>query len=396
MAAATHRPKILWVMEPLIGGTLQHLECFLAHTDPADFEVHLAVSVARDPSVRARFDVWRGAGWTVHEVTMVRSPSPVRDAAALLKLWRLCRRERFDLVHTHCAKAGFLGRLAARLTGTPAVHTPHVFPFDRGGGRLAEGVYSWLERRAGCWTDRVVLLSRYQFWQLEHRRIMAVERTEVIPNGVDTDAFGPTDRGPARGRLGLSPDLFVVLAAGRLCRQKGFDILVDAAAEMASQPPGFVILIAGAGEDERALRAHIESKCLGRTVKVVGKQDSLTDYYEACNLVAMPSRYEGCPYVLLEAMASGRPVACAAVSGMDEFVRDGETGYVLGEAEGAAWAAVLGRAAGQRAELDRMGAAARRGFRPEWEAGHSVSRLHDVYAQVLREQAEEERSPGEA
>jgi glycosyltransferase involved in cell wall biosynthesis len=396
MAAAKARPKILWVMEPLIGGTLQHLECFLAHTNPGQFEVHLAVSAERDPSVRARFAAWREAGRMVHEVPMVRSPSPARDAVALARLLRLCRRERFDLVHTHAAKAGFLGRLAARLTGTPAVHTPHVFPFDRGGQPLADALYVRLERLAGRWTDRIVLLSYYQMAQLERRRIMPAARAEVVPNGVDAGALVPADRTEARMHLGLPADAFVVLAAGRLCRQKGFDLLVDAAAMAGAGEGGLLILIAGTGEDETALRAKVASSGLQAVVRMMGQVEDLGDHYAAADLVALPSRYEGCPYVLLEAMACGRPVACADVSGMGEFVRDGETGFLVPAGDPAAWAERLRSAAQDREGLARLGAAARASLRPEWQAARAAARLHELYGRVLAGTQEEERSPGGA
>ena len=176
------RPKVLIAMEPLVGGTLRHLSQFLEYTDPAEFDVHLAVSALRAPQVRSQFGPWQAQGWTVHEIPMCRELSPHRDALALRRLVELCRRERFDLVHTHSAKAGFLGRAAARLTGAATVHTPHVFPFGRGGTVRAEVLYLALEKLAGRWTDRLVLLSNYQANQVARYRLLPPERVVVIPN----------------------------------------------------------------------------------------------------------------------------------------------------------------------------------------------------------------------
>lgn len=377
------RPKVLIAMEPLQGGALNHLECLLAHTDPAEFEVHLAVSPRRDPSVRARFEAWRAAGCSVHEMRMRREISPLRDAAAFARLLALCRRERFDIVHSHCAKAGFLGRLAGRLSGAATVHTPHVFPFGRGGPPGPEALYLALERRAGRWTDRLILLSRYQQNVVLRHNLLPLERTALVPNGIVRERFQCLDRAAAREDLGLAPDEPVALAAGRLCEQKGQDVLLDAVAILKRQGVKARVLMVGSGPSEAVLAGRIRREGLADLVAMRGAVRDIRPYYAACDLVLVPSRFEGMPYVLLEAKAAGRAVAASLVCGMEQFIRQGEDGALVQPGNPEAWAQLLAQLAADARRFGEAGRRAAAGFRTEWRAGVSAGRVHAVYRELL-------------
>lgn len=377
------RPKVLIAMEAVVAGTLRHIEYLLAYTDPAEFDLHLAVSAERDPAARERFDDWRRAGRHVHEIPMCREIAPYRDAAAFGRLLALCRRERFDIVHTHCAKAGFLGRPAARISGAKTVHTPHVFPFGRGGGAAAECLYVGLERLAARWTDRIVLLSRYQLNQLLQHGLMPPERAVIIANGIEPDRYRGLNKADARKALGLGRRDPVALAVGRLCRQKGQDVLLEAAAMLREAGTALRVLMVGSGPWEARLRERVERERLGSLVTMVGEAVDLRPYYAACDLVVMPSRFEGMPYVILEAKAAGRPVAVSLVSGMGEFVRHGWDGFLIPPGNAEALARVLRRLAHDRRAFSRAGRRARAGFGPDWVARRSVKGLHGVYRSLL-------------
>jgi len=378
-AGESSRLRVLVAMEPLVGGTLQHIEHLLAHTPPDEFELHLAVSAERDPSARRRFEDWRRSGWRVHEVPMRRAISPVRDLCCLLKLWALCRSEKFDLVHTHSSKAGFLGRLAAGLSGIPVVHTPHVFPFGRGaGGRR----FLALEKLVARWTDRMVLLSDYQVNLVHRHRLLPADRVTRIPNGVDAGRLSRPGRARARAELGLEPGVPLVLFIGRLCEQKGLDVLLDAAGRLAREGDAARFLIVGDGPLGAWLEQAVARRRLGATVRPWGATDRAGVFYAACDLVVCPSRFEGMPYVILEAKAAARPTAMSLVSGMEEFVRHGWDGYLFPPESGEALAAVLRGLDGRRAELDEMGVRGREGLGPEWDARRAVRALHGVYRQV--------------
>jgi len=373
--------KVLICMEPLIGGTLRHMEHIVAHTPTDVCEVHMAVSAERDKRVYARFAEWEAAGCTIHEVPMVRTVrTPWRDLRALRHLKRVMKDVRPDVVHTHVSKAGFLGRLAASRCGVPTLHTPHGFPFRRGRWHPH---YLHLERLAARWTSHYIALSRYQVNQVLHHRLAPAGCVTLLPNGVDDDEFGGITREEARRELFLEPDVPVVLCIGRLCFQKGQDVMLDAAGILAATGDPVQFLIVGGGDWEPMLSRRIAAEGLRDTVMLAGPTSRPEQSYAACDIVAVPSRYEGIPYVVLEAQASGRAVAASLVSGMEEVVSHGRDGYLVAPENGEALAGVLSGLAGRRAALDAMGQRGR--ARTRLSPAQSVTVLNAVWARVAGE-----------
>jgi glycosyltransferase involved in cell wall biosynthesis len=381
--------KVLVCMEPLVGGSLRHLEHIVAHTPLDAHEVHLAVSAERDKGIYPQLAEWEDAGFTIHEVPMVRTiRTPWRDWRALRRLTRLMKDLQPDVVHTHVAKAGFLGRLAAHRCGIPTMHTPHGFPFRRG-RRFPH--YLMLQRVAARWTDHYVLLCDYQVHQVLRHRMAPVERTTVIPNGVDETVFGQMSRSEARRELGLDQDAPIVLCLGRLSplKDKGQDVLLDAAAILAREGEPTQFLIVGGGAWEPELSQRILSEGLRDTVELTGPTSRPELYYTACDVVAMPSRFEAFPYVILEGQASGRAIVSSLVSGMAEMVSHGEDGYLVAPESGEALAAALRGLAGRRAALDAMGQRGR--ARKRLSPAECVHAINALWARVASEKKRRKR-----
>ena len=370
------RIKLLLTMEPLLGGTLRHLKMILRALPTDEFDVHLAVSHQRNPHARDLYESWRRTGFTVHDLPMGRELSPRRDLAALARLVGLCGRERFDIVHTHSAKAGFLGRFAGHVNCAVTIHTPHVPPFARWPD---DREYLPLERLAACWTSRFIALSKYQADLLRGYDLAPDRRIIRLPNAVDAAETPNMARDKARRKLGLPREAPVVLGVGRLCEQKGFDVLVETARLLArvGDPGHYAIL--GDGPEERSLRMQISAAGLEDRFDLPGHVDDVDAWYAACDVVVMPSRWEGMPYVLLEAKAAGRPTVISKVSGMEEFVCNGEDGLLVPSANPQALAHALSGLADRRAELDTMGRCARQGMRPEWKREHFEAAIRDIY-----------------
>jgi glycosyltransferase involved in cell wall biosynthesis len=370
------RIKLLLAMEPLAGGTLRHLQMILEALPRTDFDVHLAVSRSRNEQAPALYTAWRDGGCTVYDLPMVRGLKPWSDVLALLRLRSLCRRESFDVVHTHSAKAGFLGRMAARGTNATVVHTPHVFPFDR---KSRDRSYLPLERLAARWTDRFLVLSRYQALQVARYGLARPENVTMLPNAVCTGSFGQAGRREARGVLGLAPDPLLVVGVGRLAEQKGFDVLVDAARMVAGRTPSVQFAILGSGERGSGLRRQVDEAGLAGQVMLPGHVQDVATWYAAADLVALPSRWEGLPYVLLEAKAAARPAVVSLVSGMEEFVTHGRDGFLVAPQDPAALADLIAGLPDRRTELQAMGRRARQGMRPEWTQEHFSSSIREIY-----------------
>ncbi|MBS3764440.1 MAG: glycosyltransferase [Planctomycetes bacterium] len=374
--------KILIAMEGVLGGTLRHLDYLLRHADPEEFEIHLAVSAHRAPHVRADFHRWSEYGWKVHEIPMRREPHPSIDFQTLRHVVSLCHEHRFDVVHTHCAKAGFIGRLAARCCGSPTIHTPHVFPFSHVGKGLERSAYLGLERLAARWTDRFVVLSKYQKNLLIDSMPVDPARAELIPNGLLPDEWlGPGQR-EARKTLGLPLDGPLALFAGRFRPQKGPDILLGAAEKMRRAREEMKIAMVGEGPMENWIRSEIRSRGLVERILFRGYSDRMPLYYAASDVVVMPSRAEGMPYVLLEAKAAGRPTIATLVTGMEEFIEHGEDGFLIPPEHPGALASTLQNLLSSPERLRTAGEAARSGFRRCWEAPAAARAVFELYREL--------------
>ena len=264
--------------------------------------------------------------------SLVREPSPVRDLQASLALMRMFRRRRPDLVHTHTSKAGFVGRLAARVARVPAiVHTPHGHVFYGYYGAGPTAVFVLLERIAARWTDRIIVLTERGAEEHLARGVGRPPQYVAIPSGVDTDRLRARAPGReiARRRLGLPVDAAVVVGVGRLVPVKGFDMLVASLPKVRAAVPSLRVLVVGDGPDRPALEALARSLGVADVLLVTGTQGDVIPYIAAADVLVAPSRNEGMGRVLIEAMALGVPVIGSRVGGIPSVLAGGEFGSLV-------------------------------------------------------------------
>ena len=266
----------------------------------------------------------------------LRAPiAPRSDLLALGRLEALFRARDFDVVHTHCAKAGTVGRLAARRAGVPrVVHTYHGFPFHQFQSPARRAAYIAIERRLGRITDIALCVGAGVAAEAVRRELVAPDRVRTI--GVTVDGPGrlsaiaraglPEARLRARQTLGLSPDAAVVGAVGRLTYQKAPEDFMAALQRLGR--PGVVGVWVGGGElaGRLARRASTRSPV---PIVWAGERTDVLDVLPAFDVFALPSRYEGLPTAIVEAMISGVPVVATAVNAVPDLVVPGETGLLV-------------------------------------------------------------------
>lgn len=369
---------VLQVLEATEGGTRRHLRDLVGALDPAAFRCVLAVSCRRDPDFQSDLAAWRARGLEVTELAMRRGVSPFADLAALTGLVRCVRRVRPDLIHAHSAKAGALARAAGALCRVPVVYTPHAFPFlMKEGGPRRRAFYRRVERLARRGTATVIAVSRE-----EEAAALALgyarERVALIPNGVaPCEAGAVIVRDTAALRVGF---------LGRLTRQKGPDLLLDAMQEVVVHLPHVRVVIYGDGPMAAPLRARAELGPLAGHVRFAGPsaQPDAVSLLRGVDVAVVPSRWEGCPYVVLEAFQAGVPVAAAAVGGVVDLIRHGENGLCVPpedpEALGDALLTLL-RDAVLRRKLAEQG----RATLADLTLAQMVSRVEQVYRGVCGE-----------
>lgn len=297
---------------------------------------------------------------------------------------RLIRRTGPDLVHAHSAKAGLAARLALR-GRVPTVYQPHAWSFDAVGGTTARLALRW-ERLAARWTDRVLCVSEDE--RLHGLRAGVRARWAVVRNGVDTGRFRPADDSArARAALpaldGVPPGAPLAVCVGRLCRQKGQDVLLRAWPEVTARVPDAWLVLVGDGPQRRELGAAAPGRVL-----FAGAADDTVPWYAAADVVVLPSRWEGMALVPLEAMACGRPVVLTEVTGAAESLPPDRAGHCLVPPEhpGALARALVALLADPRLRHD-LGRQAREHVLTAYDVRRTTAETARLYGEVLAERS---------
>jgi glycosyltransferase involved in cell wall biosynthesis len=323
-----------------------------------------------------------------------RRISIVSDARAFMAVLRAIFRERPDVVHTHTAKAGTLGRVAAALFNATRrrqrrcliVHTFH--------GHVLHGYFSpavsaavrAAEKLLGRLSDRVVTIAPSQHTELVERfGVIPPDRAVVIPLGLDLEplfAIGQASADP-RAALGIPPESIVVGFVGRMVPIKDLPLLLKAFREAARIEPRLQLVLAGDGP----LRPALESTCpneLRDRVRFVGWTSDLPRFYAVVDMVALSSLNEGTPVALIEAMAAAKPVVATRVGGVADVVQDGVTGLLVTSGDAGDLARAMLRLAAAPAERLAMGAAGRRAAH-RFSHQRLVEDVDSLYRSGLRE-----------
>jgi len=378
--------RVLHVITRLtLGGAAENTLASMVALAGAGYDGPLAAGLAE--SDRTSAEDARRRGVTLVDVPGLGREVGPRDLVALAQLVALVRRLRPAIVHTHTSKAGFVGRLAARLARAPAViHQPHGHIFYGYYGAARTTLYVGLERLAARWTDRIVTLTDRGTDEHLARGIGRRAQYRTVPSGVPTAELRARAPGRAEARraLGLPADAFVVGALGRLVPVKGFDVLVAALPAVAAAVPSARVLLVGDGPERAALQAQAAECGVGQRLHVTGATAEIARALAACDVLAAPSRNEGMGRALVEAMALGVPVVAAAVGGIPAVVGDGEGGRLVPAGDAAALAEALvelGVDHGLRAKLAAAAPARAEAFSAEAAA----AAMRAVYHEVARE-----------
>jgi glycosyltransferase involved in cell wall biosynthesis len=301
------------------------------------------------------------AGLRVISVPELVSPvSPASDTRALRVLTGQLVSRRFDIVHTHSAKAGALGRLAAERAGTPmVVHTFHGFPFHEFQSKLRRRVYISAERYLSRRTDAFLAVGGAVAAEAVRRGIARPDRVRVISPAIESIACpgGPTVRARARRALGVPVGCRVVGTVGRMDYQKAPDSFVDAIA-LLGRPDVFAVWV-GDGPMRRQVEKRAARRGLHGRFICTGHRDDVPELLNGLDVFAMASRYEGLPCALAEAMTAGLPVVATAVNAVPDLVLPGETGLLASPERPDQLAAAIGYMLDKPAEAARIAAAGR-------------------------------------
>lgn len=310
-------PRVLHVTQPVDGGVAHVVTELVRAQRAAGFDV----TVACPDGGLAR--TLRELGADVRHWHATRAPGRSLPGE-VRRLTHIVGEVRPEVLHAHSAKAGLAARLAVR-GRIPTVFQPHAWSFEAVDGITAAAAMAW-ERWAARWADRVVCVSEAE--RTRGLRAGVRARWRVIPNGVDPGRFRPAADPAGQAVLApladLDPAALLVVCVGRLCRQKGQDVLLQAWPSVLRRVPGARLALVGDGPEEERLRHRAPESVL-----FVGAVADAVPWYQAADLVVLPSRWEGMALAPLEAMACGRPVVVTDVAGARESLPPGHRTHCL-------------------------------------------------------------------
>lgn len=303
-----------------LGGPEQQM-LGLARSLPAHYESTF-VSFSENGLCEDLLQEVRSLGFTGIQL---RRDTP-RLVGAFKELVDLLRRANADILCCHGYKANLLGWLATRRLGVPVVSVSHGWTAET----LRVRLYDALDRRVVRRMSKVVSVSEGQAEKVR-RAGVAPNKTVVIRNAIFAERFSDPDPAHREGLASLFPTnpQFIVGAAGRLSPEKGFEILIDAAAEVVRENPQIGFVIFGDGALRESLAARIKRRCLEDSVILGGFRTDLERFVPHFDLFALSSFTEGLPVAVLEAFAGGVPVVATRVGGVPEVVDHGVNGYCI-------------------------------------------------------------------
>lgn len=317
-----------------------------------------------------------------------RAIHPARDLASYAAIKRTLRDFAPDVVHTHSAKGGILGRAAAWSLGTKAiVHTVHGAPIYPGQGAATRAFYTACERWAARRCHALVSVADAMTEQLVAAGIAPREKFTTIYSGMDVEPFlaAEAQRARVRAELGYRDDDIVVGKIARLFELKGHDDVVEAARAVVTRVPRVAFLFVGDGELRASLGRRIDEAGLGERFRFTGlvPPERIPGLLAAMDLVVHASLREGLARVLPQALLAGRPVVSYDVDGAREVVIDGETGILLPPRDVAGLAGAIVRLAGDAELRRKLAAAGRAQCAERFRHETMTARIRELYKTLL-------------
>ncbi len=370
-----------------VGGPARHVSILHAGLDPERYESFLVFGDA-GPSEGSLRALLGDASNAISIPELGREISPLADSVSLIKLVRLMRHFRPDIVHTHTAKAGFVGRVAARIAGVPIVlHTYHGHVFHGYFSPRKTSLFLRLEQGCARLSTRLLTISPRLREEIARFGVADASQIAVIPLGLHLAPHASHERrtGAFRDAMGISENAVLIGAVGRLVPIKNLGLLLEAARIASSDVPNLHVIFVGDGELRAELEAHAAALGMSAAVTFAGWQDDLPAVYADLDATIVSSTNEGTPACLIEAMASGCPVIATRVGGVPDMISPGETGQLVPSGDARALAAAIVRLVKEPEQARRMANQARGEALVRYDEQRLLTDMDRLYGQLARD-----------
>ena len=378
----TEKIRVLHVLRQATGGMREHVTTLLKKMDSNMYDL----MVACPPNTIVDREIV-SMGRRIIYLEMSPQFNPVSDSKCILKLIETIKRYQVQVVHTHGARAGFLGRSAALLAGTPVIiSTVHNFVYHNSVPSWQKWALHLLEKGMIRSTTRFITVSRALAEEIARIDKVPWEKIDVVYNGVDLENFNVIlDCKERKRRLGLDPHAIIIGTAGRLIATKGVSYFIEAAQRIKRTHPKAQFLIVGDGPERAALERLAVRLGIGEDVKFTGYRRDLLGILPVINVFVVPSLSEGQSIVTLEAMAARRPVVAFKTGGLPEIITNNRSGILVPEMDSRHLAQRIIDLLENPKQAEKLGNTARSVVEQKFQQYQMVQKTEEIYRQCLRE-----------
>lgn len=315
-------------------------------------------------------------GWQMNRYKI----NPFTDAQVIVRLARLIRRERFDMIHAHGSKAGFIARVAAIGSGVPVIYSPHNFAFHVGVPRWQARIFAFVEKLAARYlTAKIITVADGEQALARQFGVGTPDLFVTVHSGVDLSAFSRrVDSSEQKTALGVPREALLVGAVGRLSGQKNPLAFVRLAARVHEKIPNAHFVWIGEGPLENESRQLAIELGVGNVLHFAGQRADVPADLRALDVFVMTSRWEAFSLALLEAMACGLPCVASNLAGNAEAL-DEASGFLFDVDDVNGMSAAVEKILSDRARAKRMGVNARERVEQHFTRALMMNKLMQVY-----------------
>lgn len=328
--------KVLHIITRLAnGGADENTLYTIKGLDSAKYDIDLMIGEENNPGMMKDLELRRGIN--LYKIKgMVRDVSPLKDLAALLRMYRIIKRNDYDIVHTHIAKAGVLGRIAAKLAGVPVIiHGIHGITFPRTIHPVKQFLFRNIERFCGLFTDCFIPVGEDMKQKYIDAGIGQPERYKTIYSGMELDRFkraADNSRekiNKLKTEFGIKEDEIVIGNVSKIQKRKGYKYYLQVIAKITGEYDNVKFLIVGSGPHEDVIRSRVKEMGLTDSVIFTGFRKDVEDVFSIFDIKVLTSLWEGLPRVIIQAAAVGKPIVTFDVDGAWEIVEEGKNGFIV-------------------------------------------------------------------
>lgn len=317
---------------------------------------------------------------------LVRKIAPLTDLRALFTLFKILRKERPDIVHTHTSKAGFLGRFASFLARVPIIiHTPHGHVFHSYFGPTLTKIFVIAEKISSLITDKIITLTNRERDEHIERRIAPLNKFITIHSGVDLDRFMNLNINIKKKKkeLNIPQDYCVIGTVGRLVPIKGHKYLVSAAEMIIKEFPKTVFIFVGDGFLKPILERHSEALGIRKNIIFTGWRKDVPEILYLFDILVFPSLNEGMGRVMVEGMSLGKPIVASNVGGIRDLIEDGKNGILVPPRDSNALRKAISRLIRNKKLAEGLGKIGKMEVYPGFDASTMVKKIDDLYESLF-------------